>query len=182
MGLTSSHTHGPSPRIARASLHDVETILPLFSAYRSFYNCPDAPGACRDFLRDRLMNGESVIFLAQNTTPPQNALGFVQLYPVFSSLHLQPDWILNDLYVVPEARQQGVAIALIEAAQAWVMEREDRGLVLETAPDNMAAKALYARCGFIQQNRFECWTWRAHTRSAPCPPDPDQPLAQVVQA
>ena len=61
-----------------------------------------------------LSKGESVLFLARHDG---RTVGFVHLYPVFSSLDLTRQWILNDLYVVPEARKLGVGRALMERAR-----------------------------------------------------------------
>ena len=35
-------------------------------------------------------------------------VGFVQLYPTFTSIGAKRAWVLNDLFVVPEARRRGV--------------------------------------------------------------------------
>lgn len=77
-------------------------IAPLFDAYRQFYGqTPDLEGA-RQFLFERLQGGESVIFAVMEG---ENALGFTQLYPSFSSVSMKPIWILNDLFVVEKARR-----------------------------------------------------------------------------
>ena len=68
----------------------------MFDAYRQFYGQrPDLPGAAA-FLTERLTRGEAVVFLALDG---ESALGFVQLYPSFSSVRMRPIWIPNDLFV-----------------------------------------------------------------------------------
>jgi [ribosomal protein S18]-alanine N-acetyltransferase len=54
------------------------------------------------------------------------------------------------LGVLPEARRQGVACALLGEAEAIARSRGAIGLFLEVAPGNTAARALYARAGFIE--------------------------------
>jgi GNAT superfamily N-acetyltransferase len=44
------------------------------------------------------------------------ALGFVQLYPCFSSIRAAPVFILRDLFVGPSARGGGVGRRLMDAA------------------------------------------------------------------
>jgi GNAT superfamily N-acetyltransferase len=63
-------------------------------------------------------------------------------------------WRINGMFTLPEARGQGTAKALIEAAKkfgAAQAEASGKGLVLSIAvdEDNVAAKSLYERCGFV---------------------------------
>jgi hypothetical protein len=83
--------------IAAATPADVGEIAPLFDLYRQFYGKTANEEAARRFLFARLSKGESVIFYARHQGSP---VAFLQLYPVFSSVHLSRQWILNDLYVL----------------------------------------------------------------------------------
>ena len=85
----------------------------LFDAYRVFYSQPSDPARARDFLRERMGAGESVVLLAMLDG---RAAGFTQLYPLFSSVRTARLWLLNDLFVDPAARRRGVAQALMHAA------------------------------------------------------------------
>ena len=80
--------------------------------------------------------------------------GFVHLYPVFSSTNLTRQWILNDLYVVPEARKHGVAHALMDRARQFAEATQADGLMLETATDNHTAQRLYERLGWKRDEEF----------------------------
>ena len=92
--------------ISRAGPADLDALALLFDAYRQFYcQSSDVPRA-RDWLRSRLRVGESVVLLARRGGA---MLGFVQLYPMFSSVRTAKTWILNDLYVDAGARRRGVA-------------------------------------------------------------------------
>lgn len=82
------------------------------------------------------------------------ALGFTLLYPTWSSLSMKPWWQLNDLYVVPEARQHGVARELMERARRLAEETGAAGLGLETAKDNFAAQKLYEQLGWKREEEF----------------------------
>jgi len=50
--------------IVRAGVEDVETVAPLFDAYRQFYKLPSNEEAARRYLHARLQKEEAVIFLA----------------------------------------------------------------------------------------------------------------------
>lgn len=133
--------------IRQATLEDLDRLVPLFDAYRQFYKqTPDMEGA-RKFLAGRLEREESVVLLAFDG---ERAVGFTQLYPQFSSVGMDRNWLLNDLYVHESARKRGVATRLLEAARAWGREAGARWLMLETGVDNYAAQALYEKAGWAR--------------------------------
>ena len=137
--------------IAQATPADVGAVAPLFDAYRRFYKQPPNEEAARRFLFARLSKGESVLFLALQGN---NAVGFVHLYPVFSSTNLTRQWILNDLYVTHEARKHGVGRALMDRARQFAENTQADGLTLETAADNHTAQRLYERLGWKRDEQF----------------------------
>jgi ribosomal protein S18 acetylase RimI-like enzyme len=137
--------------ITQATPADVGAVAPLFDAYRQFYKRPSNEEAARRFLFARLSKGESVLFLAWSGNA---AIGFVHLYPVFSSTNLTRQWILNDLYVIPEARKHGVAHALMSRVQQFAESTQADGLTLETASDNHPAQRLYERLGWKRDEQF----------------------------
>ncbi len=132
-------------------LAQLPVVVPLFDAYRRFYEKkPNLPVA-EKFLRARLENAESVIFLARIEG---QAVGFTQLYPTFSSVSAQTAWILNDLYVAESARGRGVGAALLEHAARYAKETGAKGLELATAKDNLTAQRLYERLGWVREDNF----------------------------
>lgn len=132
--------------IHRATLADIETIAPLFDAYRQFYSQPADMTRARDWLCQRLGAGESVVFYARDDSG--RAAGFTQLYRAFSSVRIARTWVLNDLYVDPCARRAGLARALLDAAVAFARSDGAAGIALETGRDNAAARALYRAAGW----------------------------------
>ena len=134
----------------------MEQIAPLFDAYRVFYGQQSDLGAARTFLKDRFLKDESVIFLAFEKTAP---VGFTQLYRTFSSVSLQPSFILNDLYVVPESRKKGIGEALLNHAKSYCGASGHKGLSLETAVDNPAQK-LYERLGWEKDEAYFHYFWK----------------------
>ncbi len=141
-----------SVQVMRAAVDDIETVAPLFDAYRQFYQQPSDLDGARAFLTERLERGESVIFLAllDDGTPA----GFTQLYPIFSSTTMQRAWLLNDLFVAPAARRAGVGRALLERAHAFARETNSKELMLQTAVDNLPAQRLYESLGWQRDNDF----------------------------
>jgi ribosomal protein S18 acetylase RimI-like enzyme len=142
-------------RITRAGAEQMDWIAPLFEAYRHFYHRPPDPGGTRAFLTERLKREESVMFLALvQTGNSSTAVGFVHLYPTFSSLSLKPQWILSDLYVAEEARKHGVGAALMNRAKEMAKATGADGLLLETAADNFTAQKLYESLGYKRDTEF----------------------------
>ncbi|QNN45897.1 GNAT family N-acetyltransferase [Thermomonas brevis] len=131
--------------ISRAGPADLDALAALFDAYRQFYGQPSDVARARQWLRERLRFGESTVLVAKRDGA---AVGFVQLYPMFSSVRTAKTWILNDLYVDAGARRQGVARSLLDAAAAFAREDGAAGISLETTQDNDAARALYRAAGW----------------------------------
>jgi GNAT superfamily N-acetyltransferase len=141
----------PEVRSVRAELDDLDALVPLFDAYRRFYGqASDLPGA-RAFLADRFKRGESVIFLA---VVDGAIVGFTQLYPSFSSVSMKRLWVLNDLFVTPDARKSGAGRALLERAERWAAETGAKGLTLSTQVTNLGAQRLYEACGWTKDDEF----------------------------
>jgi len=139
----------PSVSIRRATEADIDAVAPLFDAYRQFYRQPPDRQRARDWLRDRLRRGESVVLVAERDGV---AIGFTQLYPMFSSVRTARTWILNDLFVAAAARRSGAARALLDAAVQFARDDGAAGIALETAHDNLPARALYVAAGWQEES------------------------------
>jgi len=139
--------------IVQASHDHLPLLVPLFDAYRVFYEQPSDLEAAHAYLHQRISNLESVIFLAISEDG-REGLGFVQLYPSFTSVGLQRLWILYDLYVAPSARKRGIGRALMERARNFAQATGASHLELSTAKDNRAAQALYESLGYIRDDDF----------------------------
>jgi GNAT superfamily N-acetyltransferase len=139
--------------VRQAGPADVDAVAPLFDAYRQFYQQPSDLALARAFLAERIARSESVIFLAERDG---QAVGFVQLYPLFSSTAARPRrlWLLNDLFVSPSARGGGVARALMDRARRLGEETGAVGLELATARTNGPAQQLYESLGWRQDELF----------------------------
>ena len=140
-------------RIREAALGDLDRLAPLFDAYRQFYSQPTDLALSRAFLAARIGQGESVVFLAERAGA---AVGFVQLYPLFSSTASKPRrlWLLNDLFVVPAARGRGVGKKLMDRARKLAEDTGACAIELVTARTNLGAQALYEAVGYRRDDEF----------------------------
>lgn len=146
-------------QIRKATLQDISALATLFDAYRVFYEkTSDYKSAVR-FLTERIERNESEIFVAETETT--QIVGFVQLYPLFSSTRMQRLWLLNDLFVLPEFRSKGISIALIEKSKALCLETNACGLQLETAKTNSIGNNLYPKTGFELDTEHHFYFWSA---------------------
>jgi GNAT superfamily N-acetyltransferase len=138
-------------KVRRAGLEDLAILVPLYDGYRQFYRQPSDPALAERFLRERLARGDSVIFLAEDES---GALGFTQLYPIFSSISAAAAWVLNDLFVSPGARRSGAGRALLERARQHGSETGARWLSLSTGRENREAQALYEKLGWVRDTEY----------------------------
>lgn len=145
----------PEVRTVRAQLDDLDALVPLFDGYRQFYEQPSDLAGARAFLADRIKRGESVIFVA---VADGAIVGFTQLYPLFSSVSMKRLWLLNDLFVAPDARKTGAGRALLGRAERWAQETGAKGLTLTTAMTNKAAQRLYESVGWKKDEEFFHYT------------------------
>ena len=135
---------------------DLKQIAKLFDEYRSFYNQSSDIQAATQFLEARLLNDESIIFVAKREN---KCVGFVQLYPTFSSVAMKRAYILNDLYVTENYRRDGVARMLMEQTFQFAKKHDARFITLETGILNTRAQALYEEMGMEIENTVKHYTY-----------------------
>ncbi|MCW2799917.1 MAG: family N-acetyltransferase [Aeromicrobium sp.] len=141
--------------VIRAQVTDVADAAPLFAAYREFYGEPYDLEASGTFLTDRLTHDESIVLLARGDDG--SAVGFTQIYPIFSSTQLTRVWLLNDLFVDPAARGTGAVDALLDAAAALAKDAGVTAIELATAHTNLRAQAVYDRNGYVLDEVFRTY-------------------------
>ena len=72
--------------IIKAELQHLPDLIPLFDGYRIFYRQTSDYVKAKTFLTNRIQNRESIIYIAYDD---ENAIGFTQLYPLFSSVSMR---------------------------------------------------------------------------------------------
>ena len=135
--------------VKRAVLENLNEVSELFNAYRVFYKQESNLPLAVNFISERLKNIYSIIFYAYDKNG--HALGFTQLYPIFSSVSARSSWVLNDLYVSSNARRLGIGKTLMEAAREFANKQNSKGIALETCEDNVTAQALYESLGYEKE-------------------------------
>ena len=60
--------------------------------------------------------------------------------------------LIDELFVVPQARSQGLATAMLQAALNRAQELGTKAVFLETELDNPKSRDLYKRLGFQQES------------------------------
>lgn len=138
--------------VRQATIRDLDAVAPLFDAYRRFYAQPGDLERARTFLRERFAHHESVVLFARDADGA--ALGFTQLYPLFSSVRCVRIYLLNDLFVAPAARRRGVGADLLSAAAEFARANGAASLALSTAADNATAQKLYESLGWKRETGF----------------------------
>lgn len=142
------------PDIAAVAADRLDELLPLIAAYQRFYEVEDVDDERNRafFARFVVPSDDGMLIGAWRDGAP---IGYACLYWTFTSLVPAEIVLMNDLYVVPEARGEGVGRALIEASSAVARERGAHHLQWVTAPDNETAQRLYDSTGARREPSIE---------------------------
>ncbi|MEN6542391.1 GNAT family N-acetyltransferase [Parvibaculum sp.] len=112
----------------------------LWAGYLAFYETALAPDVTEDTWA-RLLSGELIGLVAVDGE--DRPLGFAHALLHAGTWSPKPLCYLEDLFVLPQARGQGAARALIEALAACGRSEGWLRLYWQTARDNVTAQALY---------------------------------------
>lgn len=144
-------------KIRKATIKDLNLVVELFDRYRVFYEKETDKEKAQEFLSDRLKLNDSEIFVAEINN--NYLVGFVQLYPLFSSTRMQRLWLLNDIFVDKGNRGNGISKQLIEASKEFCKQTNACGLILETAKTNIIGNELYPKVGFSLDEEHNYYSW-----------------------
>ena len=130
---------------------DLPQLLPLMRDYCDFYRVSPSDDELLNMSRSLLADpsGMGLQLLARKESDA--AAGFATLVWTWSTLSASLIGIMNDLFVVPEARGLGVADDLIYACAARCRARGATVLSWQTAKDNRRAQAVYDRMGATRE-------------------------------
>lgn len=134
-------------RIVKCAETHLESLVDIFEEYRQFCGFERNQLETKEFLKKLIRNEESIIFIALDLET-DSIMGFVNLYPSYSSLALQRLWILNDLGVSSHYRGRGVSKALIQKVQEFAKETNAIRIELKTELSNTTARSLYKSMNF----------------------------------
>ena len=143
-------------QVREAKLSDLENLSGLINSYRMFYGKKSDLNVAEEFLRSRIENKDSKIFVCDLNN---ELSGFVQLYPIFSSTRVSKYWLLNDLFVDIKKRGKGYSKLLIERSKELVIESKACGMMLETEKSNDIGNMLYPSTGFKKNELCNFYEW-----------------------
>ncbi|MDN5289556.1 MAG: family N-acetyltransferase [Mucilaginibacter sp.] len=133
--------------IKQIDIANYQLVTRLFDQYRVFYKQASDIVLAETYIKNRLENNESVIFVALAGDKP---VGFTQLYPLLSSVKATKNWLLNDLFVDSDHRKRGIGEVLLKTAANFAKSHGATFVQLETASDNYTAQRLYEAVGFVK--------------------------------
>jgi ribosomal protein S18 acetylase RimI-like enzyme len=137
----------PHSKIRRASEADAAAIAQLLHDFNSEYEdyTPGVP-ALTERLGELLASGEITALLAGD---PPTGFALFRLRP--SLWAKAADAYLEELYVVPEQRRQGIGRALLETSINAAREAGANHFELTTGETDKEARALYESRGFTNR-------------------------------
>jgi GNAT superfamily N-acetyltransferase len=147
--------------IERVTSGDLDDLLALMRAYCDFYESTPSDGALLELSRALIADPErdGVQLIARDRRSV--AVGFATIFWSWSTADASRIGVMNDLYVVPEARGTGLAERLIAACVERCTQRGIPTLEWQTAPDNLRAQAVYGRVGATRES------WLTYTIAVP---------------
>ena len=139
-------------KITLANESHLDELARLFNLYRIFYEQKDDLDRAYDFIKARLVNQQSIVFVAEDD--PDQLSGFVQLYPSFCSVSTIPILILYDLYVDQNHRGKGIGRLLMNQASKHAKDNGFKRLELSTAITNVIGQSLYESLNYQRDEDF----------------------------
>lgn len=133
----------PAPQIRRAAAADAPIVARLLHDFNTEFE-DETPGvaALTEYTAPLLEAGEIVVLLANE----DEGISLLRLRP--SPWTGRPEAYLQELYVVPARRGNGIGRALLEATMAAARGAGATGIDLNTGETDEAARALYESAGF----------------------------------
>jgi len=132
--------------IITVSSGDIPDLLPLIRGYCDFYEVSPTDESLLELIGNMIENpGEGTQLIARDANG--EPVGFATVYWTWQTLSAARTGVMNDLFVVPEARGMGWADALIESCGQLCRDRNITSLIWQTALDNERAQGVYARVG-----------------------------------
>ena len=129
-------------QIETVSAQTFERVLPLIAGYQRFYQAePDEARNRVHFGHLLDDHGAGIQFVALDEAV--QALGFATLYFPLGSVTPGVACLMNDLFVVPDARGQGIGRALILHCLSYAKAHGFAKIHWQTALDNHTAQRLY---------------------------------------
>ncbi len=143
----------PDPPVIEVSPDEAEALARLLRDFQLEFEVPTPPVEdVTDRLRTLLVAGEVTALLIGNREQP---VGLAVLRFRTALFYDSTDAYLEELYVVPGRRGDGLGRRLMEAVLDLARERGCGRIELGTEEDDTAARGLYESLGFTNRDRGE---------------------------
>jgi GNAT superfamily N-acetyltransferase len=138
-----------TPRVA--TLSEVASVAGLLDAFNREFDTPTPGKAVLATRLGRLLAGGDVIALL--TGDPAVAVALMTLRP--NVWYDGPVALLDELYVAPERRGQGLGSALLASAEAVTRQRGGELLEINVDGEDAGARRFYERHGYLNSEPGE---------------------------
>jgi ribosomal protein S18 acetylase RimI-like enzyme len=140
---------GADLSVRAAEAADAETIGTLLHDFNTEYEeITPGPEAVADRVRE-LLAGDDFVVLLGGGAP--RGLAVLRFRPSIWTPRLE--CYIAELYVQPAHRRQGLGLALMNAALSAARDRGADYVEVATSEDDVGARALYERLGFVNRER-----------------------------
>lgn len=135
----------------RATLADLDQLVELMVEFYAESRYPldlaRAADSFRALLRDERL-GQAWLIEAKGS-----AVGYLVVTLGYSMEYGGIDAFIDELFVQPAFRGMGLGSGALREARAFCQERGVRAIHLEAERSNVGAQELYARAGFVDNDR-----------------------------
>jgi len=150
------------PEVGRVEIGIVDTearlirLLPLMRGYCDFYSVQPSDSAllsmARSLMADPTREGVQLI-----ASDGGEDAGFATLFWSWETTTSSRIGIMNDLFVVASSRGRGVGSALVNVCLERCRQHGAVRMTWQTAPDNLAAQAVYDHLGATRETWIDYW-------------------------
>lgn len=141
-----------SMQLRIAGEQDLDQLLPLLRDYHQFENiessAAERESALRRLITERSLGGVWLIYSKQALA------GYIALCRGFSIEFNGFDAFIDEFYLSPQYRAQGIGREVLEAIKGKARELDIAALHLEVARDNQRARKLYLAAGFEPRDKY----------------------------
>jgi ribosomal protein S18 acetylase RimI-like enzyme len=141
--------------VRKARAADLAPLLRLMAAFNREERIPfrraRAAPALRRLLRELRLG---VVTVAASAAEPRRLAGYAIGTLGFDLEFAGPDAFLTEIFVAPGERGGGLGARLLQATTRALREAGAAAVTLLVRPENVAARALYARAGFREIPRL----------------------------
>lgn len=137
---------------------DLEALLPLVAAYHAFEEIDMTVDDRRRSIAQLL--GEPGLGTIWCIRQREQMIGYLALCYGYSIEFGGRDAFVDEFYIVPDARAQGIGREVIKRVMSHAAKDGLKALHLEVAPGNAQAGALYAKEGFVRRTGFNLMSAR----------------------